>query len=91
MFGGGQTTKRFNPCDFENASLSYADLSGCKLRSANFRGANLSYANFVGADLRDADFTGAKIDNTNFDGANMEDAVLEIKKGSVFKLDALEE
>ena len=31
MFGGGDTTKRFSPCDFSKASLAYADFSGCKL------------------------------------------------------------
>jgi uncharacterized protein YjbI with pentapeptide repeats len=85
MFGTGGS-KRFSPCDFEGASLSYANFSGCKLRMANFKNADLSGANFRGADLREADFTGAKMEGARLDDANIEGSSNISKTGSVFKL-----
>lgn len=87
MFGGGDTTKRFSPCDFSNATLAYADFSSCKLRMAIFKGADLTNLNLSGADLRECDFTGAIMDGTILDDANLEGAILPAaKKGSAFKL-----
>lgn len=88
MFGGGgANTKRFSPCDFEDASLTYADFSGCKMRMANFRGADLTNANFKGADLRECDFTGAIMDGMILDDTNTDGATLPAAKaGSAFKM-----
>lgn len=89
MFGGGGATKRFSPCDFSGASLTYADFAGCKMRMANFRGADLKNANFAGADLRECDFTDAIMENTNLDDAQTEGAILPAAKtGSAFKMKA---
>lgn len=87
MFGGGDTTKRFNPCDFSNASMTYADFSGCKMRMAVFKGADLTNANFKHADLRECDFTGAVMENVNLDDAQLEGAVMPAAKtGSAFRM-----
>ncbi len=86
MFGSGDGAKRFSPCDFTGASLSYADFSGAKMRMANFRGADLTNTNLEGADLREADFTGAIMTNTVLDDANTEGAIIPVKPGSAFKL-----
>lgn len=84
MFGGGGS-KRFNPCNFEGASLTYSDMTGAKLRMANFKNADLTGANLRGADLREADFTGAKMEGAVLDDANTEGAILP-KTGAVFTI-----
>lgn len=86
MFGGGEGAKRFAPCDFRHASLTYADFSGSKMRMVNFRDADLSNANFTGADLREADFTGANMAGTILEDANTENAILPAVAGSAFKM-----
>lgn len=86
MFGGGEGSKRFAPCDFTGASLSYSDFSGSKMRMANFRNADLTNTNFSGADLRECDFTGAILNGTIFDDANTEGAVIPAVLGSAFKM-----
>ncbi len=86
MFGGAEGSKRFSPCDFRHASLTYADFSGSKMRMVNFRDADLSNANFTGADLREADFTGANMSGIILDDANTENAILPALAGTAFKL-----
>lgn len=86
MFGGGEGSKRFAPCDFRNSSLTYADFSGAKMRMVNFRDADLTNTNFTGADLREADFTGAKLTGTIFEDADTTGAKLPTVPGSAFKM-----
>lgn len=86
LFGGGSGTKRFNPCNFKNATLRYTDLSGSKLKGANFQGADLSYVDLTNADLREADFTGAQMARAKMDGALTEGTVFDKKEKPVFQL-----
>lgn len=85
MFGEGGAGKRFSPSNFDKGSLTYANLTGCKMRSATFKNSDVSYADFTGADLRDADFTGADTTGTIFDDADTEGATIPTS-GSVFRL-----
>jgi len=65
----------------KRADLSYANLSGAKLREANLRwahlieadlrGAKLSYANLSEADLRGADLSKANLIEADLSGANL--------------------
>ncbi len=84
MFGSEGANKRFAPSIFDQATFTYANLSGSQLRSASFKNADVSYANFSGCDLRDADFTGAILTGTIFDDAQTEGAI--IPSGAVFKM-----
>lgn len=85
MFGESGAGKRFSPSNFDNASLTYADFSRCKMRSATFRNADISYTDFTGADLRDADFTGADVTGAIFDDADTQGAIIP-SGGSIFRL-----
>lgn len=89
MFGGGDATRRFSPCNFEGASLAYADFSKCKMRMVNFKGADLTNTDLRGADLRECDFTDAVMDGTLLDDALTEGATFPAAKtGSAFKMKA---
>lgn len=87
MFGAEGVAKRFAPSIFDNASMSYADFSGCKMRAASFKNTDVSYADFTGCDLREADFSGADVTGTIFDNADTEGASIPTG-GSVFRLKA---
>jgi hypothetical protein len=56
---------------FNDASLSYADLSGANLRYADLHGAFINDATFTRADLGDADLTEAKTRDADFSGARL--------------------
>ena len=86
MFGAGDATRRFSPCNFEGAKLRYTDLSGAQLKNAVFKDADLCYADLSGADLRDADFTDAKMTGTILEGAETEGAKIPVSTKPVFKM-----
>jgi len=56
---------------FNDALLSYADLSGANLRYADLHGAFINDATFTRADLGDADLTEAKTRDADFSGARL--------------------
>ena len=78
-------------CDFSDAKLRGANLSGsgaqyAKFMRADLRGANLSNANFkgadfTGADLTDADFTGSVLDGATFADARGLDRARGLQQG----------
>ncbi|WP_445744807.1 pentapeptide repeat-containing protein [Paenibacillus sp. FSL R5-0527] len=54
---------------FDDANLSFADLSGSDMRRASFRRASLSYTNFYNVDLTGAIFDGALLYGASFKDA----------------------
>lgn len=92
LFGAGDGTKRFSPCDFEGAKFRYTDLKKAQLKNAIFKNADLSYADLSGADLRDADFTGAIMKDAVLEGALMDGAKFDENNSKpVFRIPASEE
>jgi len=59
-----------------NEYLSYADLTGADLASADLRGVDLWYTRLDGADLTSADLRGADLWETHLDGADLTSADL---------------
>lgn len=69
-----QASKNAQGCDFQNADLSEADLSGVNCTGADFTNANLEGTNFSGATLTNAIFIGARLNNVRFSGATLDGA-----------------
>ena len=86
MFGGGSTTRRFSPCNFEGAKLRYVNLTNAQLKNAVFKGADLSYADLTGSDLRDIDFTDTIMKNTILENAQIEGADFPKSGNPIFKI-----
>lgn len=63
-----------------NATLSWADLAGAKLRYADLSGADLIGTNLSGADLTGADLTSARLTGANLSGANLTKAKLGLAR-----------
>jgi serine/threonine protein kinase len=75
-------TKECNNCDFQRASLGFAQLEDVNLENADFGYSYLVSANFKRSNLNDANLEYASLDNGIFEDTNLQNANL---RGARFK------
>ncbi len=77
--GGKFGSCEFDGCQWEEADLQRADLSGCVLRSSN-----LGRADLRGARLRDADLRGSEVEGIVVGAGDVQGAIVDAAQAMVF-------